>query len=122
MLNVLVNVMEFGMSLREAVDWPRVISRNDGPTDLELGLWSDVDLVTALIADGAYCSISQTYRARHYSVYPLRLTRTGYEITSDWGDRPLGYVQGAIFNDDGSVTAVADKRMTTGSAMAVSSD
>ena len=37
-LNVLINVLEFGMSLEDAIRAPRIISRNAGPTDMEAAL------------------------------------------------------------------------------------
>ena len=47
-----------------------------------------------------------------------RLQALGYQLTSNWDDRPLGYVQGAAVFDNGTLVGVADPRMSVGSAMA----
>jgi gamma-glutamyltranspeptidase/glutathione hydrolase len=50
-LNVILNVLDFGMDLQEAVNAPRVIARN-GAVDLESRLFADAALVEGLRAKG----------------------------------------------------------------------
>ena len=50
-LNVILNVLDFGMDVQEAVNAPRVIARN-GAVDLESRLFADAALVAGLRAKG----------------------------------------------------------------------
>ncbi len=48
-----------------------------------------------------------------------QLQALGYTMTSDWGDRPLGYIQAVQLLPNGTLVGVADsKRMAVASAMA----
>lgn len=98
-VNVAVNYLDFGMSLRDAVDAPRVISRN-GIADVEHSLYIQPELHAALIA-------------------------AGFNITDNWGSRPYGYVQSLAMSPNASsptgrtIVAVADnKRQATAAAFA----
>ncbi len=46
-LNIIVNIIDFGMSAEGAVRVPRILNR-DGPTELETRLYSDPELVASL--------------------------------------------------------------------------
>jgi gamma-glutamyltranspeptidase/glutathione hydrolase len=50
-LNILVNILDFGMAPEEAVRAPRIVNR-DGPTELETELFHDVAVKAGLEAKG----------------------------------------------------------------------
>ena len=93
-LNVLVAVLHWDLGLRDAIDRPRVVSRNS-PTLLEAELFHDDELLRSL-------------------------HEMGYEVTGDFGPRPLGFVQAAMRNTtSGDFIGAADtKRLSVSSALA----
>eukprot|EP01090_Pellita_catalonica_P006156 TRINITY_DN16355_c0_g1_i1.p1 TRINITY_DN16355_c0_g1~~TRINITY_DN16355_c0_g1_i1.p1 ORF type:complete len:296 (-),score=49.53 TRINITY_DN16355_c0_g1_i1:158-925(-) len=51
-ISALFNVLEFGMSLQEAVDFPRMATRNEGDWFVEKALMDDVELIAELQSRG----------------------------------------------------------------------
>jgi len=71
-LNALVNFLDYGMCMSDAIAAPRAIARNDGVTEVELPLLSNTVAIDLL-------------------------NNRGFNVQQLITDRPLGYVQGADF-------------------------
>lgn len=88
--NVLARILNDGDSLETATRAPRVVSRNFNPAYMEQTLYND----TAVLQ---------------------RVEGFGFNVSSEFGPRPIGFVQSVAVDGDG-VTGFADPRLPAGSA------
>ena len=92
-MNPLMGLLEFGMTMRDAINLPRLVARND-VTLVEAALFDDPTLTAQLRA-------------------------AGVRLSGDFGRRPLGFVQAAMVHTDGTLAGAADTaRLDSASAMA----
>jgi gamma-glutamyltranspeptidase len=120
-LNVMLNFLHYNMSLADAVASPRIVSRNT-IADVELGIMSKSVLLVFVGRDARFTCLDWCYSA----TLVAQLHSAGFQMTSNWGPRPLGFAQAIHISRNTSsptgrfITAVADiTRQPTAAAFAL---